>query len=219
MSVVEDFDLDDLGLTWREVKYFLGLFLTEGASLLPALFALEVPLLAAFLHLLFPILGSHFFASHLVHKFLHHLTEGLAALRLLACIALAELADEIFDHVTKTLTTVTTSTSAATTTTSPSAVLTSVGECMHHLVNELRRVFGLFLLDNRIFFFKHGNHDVWGASSLADLEEGMFMTQTLFAVSAVVEVFADTALVAQPADRFGATAVTANALMDSLSVF
>jgi hypothetical protein len=47
----------------------------------------------------------------------------------------------------------------------------------------------------------------------------MFMTQTLFAVSAVVEVFADTALVAQPADRFGATAVTANALMDSLSVF
>jgi len=149
MGVVENCDLNDLGLTWAELKDFLGLLLAECASLLPALFALEVPLLAALLHLLLPILGAHLVTAHLGHEFFHHFTEGLV---ILACIALTYLADEIFDHVTEASATGKTSTSATTTTTSTSAVVTTAGEVLHHLVNEMHGVLGLFLLNSGFFF-------------------------------------------------------------------
>ena len=68
VGVVEDFEVDDLGLTWQKLKDALGLFLADGASLFPALLAVEVPVLAT-LH----VFGLH---AHLVHEFLDHALEG-----------------------------------------------------------------------------------------------------------------------------------------------
>jgi len=196
VGVVEDGDIYDLGLTWGDLKDLLRQILDDGASLLPALLAVEVPLLAALLHLLLPIFRVPVLAvTHLAHEFFHHVTEGRA-----------------------TSSTMAASTAAATTTASAAAVLTTGAESLHHLVDQLHGALGLFLLGSGVLLFEHGNHDVRGTSRHTDLEEGMLVAKTLFAGSAEVEVLADTALVAQASDWASATAVARHILMDNFSV-
>jgi len=88
------------------------------------------------------------------------------------------------------------STAATTTTASTAAVLTTGAESLHNLVDELHGALGLFLRGSGVLLVEHGNHDIRGTSGHADLEEGMLVAETLFASSAEVEIFADTALVA-----------------------
>ena len=196
VGVVEDLKFDDLGHTRGNRDNTLRFLLQDGASFLPWLLALEVPLLTALLHLLLDVLDVEVSVAvaHLGHELLDHLLEhGRAA--------------------TATSTTTVTSTSAATTT-----FLVAAAKGVHHLVDEVLRVFGLLFLGSGVLLVEHGNHDIGSSTVLRDLEEGVLVTETLLTLGAVVKVLADTALVAQALDRVDTAAVTANILVDNLSL-
>ncbi len=66
---------------------------------------------------------------------------------------------------------------------------------------------GLFLLLAVFFFIKHSNHDSRSTPWISDFEEGVFVTQIVFAFSAVVEVFADCTLVPDTNNRVQSAAI------------
>jgi hypothetical protein len=57
-------------------------------------------------------------------------------------------------------------------------------------------------------FWKNSDHYVRDALGVFDLQEGVVMCQTLFTISAVVEVLADSALITDAKNRSLAAAVT-----------
>ena len=68
--------------------------------------------------------------------------------------------------------------------------------------------FLLLFLSLSSFFVKDSNHHRRSLTSISDLEEGVIVTEVLFALGAVVEVLANSALVADSCDGCFAAAVT-----------
>jgi Na+-translocating ferredoxin:NAD+ oxidoreductase RnfE subunit len=65
----------------------------------------------------------------------------------------------------------------------------------------------LLLLLAVFFFVKHSNHDSRSTTWISDLEEGVFVTQIVFAFGAVVEVLADCTLVSDTNNRIHSAAI------------
>lgn len=63
-----------------------------------------------------------------------------------------------------------------------------------------------------------GEHGLWALMRLVDLEEWMIMGLSLFAHGTVVEVLADTALVANSLDRVHATTIADDIFVDDAQV-
>ena len=196
VSVIEDLKLDDSGHARLDGNDLLRLLLADGASLLPWLLALEVPLLL----------------RALLHRLLDVFEVEVAA-------AVAHLGHELLDHVLDHVFTTATSTTAATASTSASTASMLAAKGVHHLVDEVLGVFLFLLCSLGVLLVEHGDHDVGGTSVLANLEEGVLVAETLLTLSTVVEVLADTALVAETLDRADTTAITSDILMDDFGLF
>lgn len=68
----------------------------------------------------------------------------------------------------------------------------------------------LFSLSWLSFFIENGNHDSGCTTSFFNLQKGMIVIEFFFAVCAVVEVFADSALVTDSYDGRFTTTITRN---------
>lgn len=202
-SVVLDFDLDDLGHARGDLEDLLGFAHTDSAGLFPAVLVTTeiLPLAAATLHLFLQfirvLLGPLGTMSDLFLQLFRVLFGPFTPLSHLACECLHHLVD---GRATATVTS--TATATTTTTTSSAAFATEV---LHQLVDELHRVVGRVLALLLVGFFwnlfvEHSDHDIGGTTILPNLEESMVVTEAIFALSAVVKVFAHRALVAQALD-------------------
>ena len=196
VGVVKNINLDDFGGAWSHLDNVLRLAGADGAGLFPVLLALEVPVLVAST------------AAFVVLPFLLELFE------LLLDLFVIEVADEFVDHV---LEATASSATAASTTSAASVMATTTSELADHLLNEgggVTASLGFFL--RGLFLWQHSDHDIWCATGLTDLEEGVLVVETLLALGAVVEVLADGALVAQANNWSDVAAIAANIGVDSL---
>ena len=225
VGVVVDLDLDNVGHAGGELNDVFGLALNDGASVFPALLALEVlPVAAAFLTtsglLLLPLLAK--FSGALAH-----LLAELVGVEI-ASVVFAKVAHELLHHVLPGPATAhaaaATHAAAAATAASTTATTTST-ELTHHLLEELHGVLGLalgFLLlsigRSRLFLTKHGNHDIGGTTGLGDLKESVLVLESILTLGAVVKVLAHGALVSEALYRCNATAIALNALVDGDSL-
>lgn len=87
----------------------------------------------------------------------------------------------------------------------------------HELLDEvLERVLGLILLF--CLLIQDGNHESGGVAWHPDLEEGVRVAESLLTGGAVVEVFADGALVANTRNVLTVAAITHDSSVDSFAV-
>ena len=203
VGVIEDLKLDSFSSSRDDLNDLLGLALADGTSLLPALFALEVPL---GVHALAPL------RSTLTNLLLPLLIGPVLALTVL------EFVQEFVDHVLERVAVFAHAFASAGTFTA------SLTEGFEHLADESHRVLipveltlsfllilGLFVVDD--------NHNVRGLTRSSNLEHSVVMTLALFTGSAEVEVLLDGGLVANATDGLPlGAAIAGHALMDGLSL-
>jgi hypothetical protein len=141
------------------------------------------------------------FAAHLVHELFHHAHETASGTSTAA---------------TSSAATATPSSPVAATTTAITPALIVFISVSSVLLALALRVNGRLRLDVLIWgsdvdiVWEHGDHNVWSTSSFSDLEEWMLVTEALFTILTVVEVFADAALVTDSLDRDCVAAVTSD---------
>ena len=176
----------------------------DGASFLPALLTLEVPL---GIHILVPL------RSTLTNLLLPFSISPVLALTVLEFVQ--EIVDDLLEWV-----------SAFAASNVASLVSTaSLTKGLHHLANESH---GVLISVNSLSFFpilglsslviSDGYHNFRSITRSSDLEHSVIITLTLFARSTQVEVLFDGGLVANATDGlFVRAAIASNALMDSLS--
>ena len=200
VSVVEDLDLNNLCHAWGNLKDFFGFLEADGASLLPVLLALEVPVLALLLHPLLELLLVEVLAiAEVLHEGLHHLAER---------------------WTTGSATTSTASTSTAAAATATEVVFsTTFSKLLHNRVEEVHWVLRLFLVGRLgLLFVKHGDHDIWIVFGAHNLEHGVLLTHSLLALGTVVKVLADGALVADAYDWADTAAIAGHAIVNGLGL-
>ena len=194
VSVIEHVDFDNLSHARSDLKALLRFALADGTGLFPAMLSVEVlPLVIAPLHLLLPflgvLLGPFTPLTHLGLELLHHLVHWRA---------------------TGSMASTTTATTATTTASAASAAIKASQKLVDELHRVIRGLLAFFLIIGWCNLVKHGNHDVWSSAVLTDLEESMFVAETLFTGSTVIEVLANGALVAKALNGVDATAIASD---------
>ena len=204
VSIIENLELDGLSKSWNHLNDLLGLADADGASFLPALLTLEVPL---GIHILVPL------RSTLTNLLLPFSISPVLALTVLEFVQ--EIVDDLLEWV-----------SAFAASNVASLVSTaSLTKGLHHLANESH---GVLISVNSLSLFpilglsslviSDGYHNFRSITRSSNLEHSVIITLTLFARSTQVEVLFDGGLVANATDGlFVRAAIASNALMDSLS--
>ena len=204
VSVIENLNLDILSLSRNNLNDLLRLVHADGASFLPVLLALEVPL------------GVHFFVP--LRSALTNLLFPFCISPVLA-LTILELVEEFVDNILEWVASFAAANVAA---------LVSTGyftKGLHHLANESHRVLvsvnalSFFPILGLIIFISDDNHSIRGTTWSPNLKHCVIITLALFTRSTHIEVLLDGGLVTNATDRFVVRAAIArDTLMDNLSL-
>ena len=193
VGIVENLNLSDDALSWDSLNHSFWFLDKCGSLVLPhGLLAL-----AEFLHVL---LDLFWVLSHLLTEFRDHLLELWTS-----------KSSTAHSTAATATTTATTHSAASTAHASPGK---AVGELTHKVLEVTLLVLGVIFL----LLIKDGDKDIWGSTSLLDLQEWVLMVESLLTELAVVEVLQHTALVADSHNWANTAPIASHIGVDNLAL-